>query len=137
MAAPLALYRAPRTPFVARFLGMPNVLPLLDAGPDWVETALGRLAGVAVPAGATALLLRPDALRPTNAPGRRPFWVGLVVRRSFRGRHLLLDVVVDGRSGPLDLQLELPSTVDVGPVRTALRLELDLRAVVALFGDDG
>ncbi len=95
---PEVVYRAPASPFVARFLGMSNLLPGRVADPDAgrVETPIGtlwvppeRLSG----AESVTLLLRPDAARPAEdgAPGPN-LLRGRVVERSFRGAHYRLVV---------------------------------------------
>lgn len=95
IGAPLALYRQPATPFVARFLGMENLLPgqLVDAAPDWlVATPLGLLRSTAGPAGAAAgdsvlAVARPDAARLVDLAARdkENLVAGQLQEVSFRG----------------------------------------------------
>lgn len=68
---PEDLYRQPTTPFVARFLGLGNVVAVLDARQGHIKTPLGALAGT-VPTGTSHILLHPDGLHliaDDGAPG--------------------------------------------------------------------
>ncbi len=100
---PQEVYCRPASPWVARFLGLSNLVPgtVWAAGPPVeVDTPLGRLA-VAIPAGEGAapvaagqevtLLIRPEATRATGQAGGAVV-EGSVRRSSFRGGHWLLEV---------------------------------------------
>ena len=65
IGTPLELYNHPATQFVARFLGLDNLLPgkrTCDLDGCWVETALGRWPAAPGAPGAITVLLRPDAV---------------------------------------------------------------------------
>ncbi len=60
--APAALYNAPATPFVARFVGDADVIPAEPAGATHVRTSLGRLPVEGSAKGAVEVMLRPEHL---------------------------------------------------------------------------
>jgi ABC-type Fe3+/spermidine/putrescine transport system ATPase subunit len=105
---PESVYRCPASPWVARFLGLANLLPARVTGEGEVETPVGRLwvagrRGAGAPSlhcpggptpGAPAwpvgdeatLLVRPEAAR--RGSGETNRLTGVVVGRTFRGsRH--------------------------------------------------
>ncbi len=98
--SPEQVYRAPATAWVARFLGLTNLLPATAAATRAVQTALGALTladenpPLHVGTGGTVLVhpwgIYLEAPR-ENAPNR---FAGQVVRRTYHGRayHLALDV---------------------------------------------
>jgi ABC-type Fe3+/spermidine/putrescine transport system ATPase subunit len=109
---PEAVYRQPASPFVARFLGMSNLLPgqVLGRKLNRVETALGRLEigdwglGIEDRQDVT-VLLRPDAAQLVNGAERTTnLLCGRVIERSFRGARYRL--VVRHESG-IELAFEL------------------------------
>jgi thiamine transport system ATP-binding protein len=135
---PHELYRRPQGEFAARFLGMHNILPARALAPDRAETALGALAvSGAYPAGAQAVLVRPEAAR--LVPGAEDAVDGAgpnairarVLDSSFRGR--LVHVVVQPAQGPV-LAFELDgATVATLPAAGAdVRLALDPEGIVWL-----
>jgi ABC-type Fe3+/spermidine/putrescine transport system ATPase subunit len=107
---PRALYRRPRTPFVARFLGMENVLEVQAWQTGAAETALGPLQIRRIEAGATHVLIRPDGaiLDDLSEPNRL---TGLLTDISFRGRLQLATLAVQGREGQesVNLRFEVDS----------------------------
>jgi ABC-type Fe3+/spermidine/putrescine transport system ATPase subunit len=56
---PADIYARPRTRFVARFMGIPNIFPVTLSGGR--ATLLGRDLSAAVPDGVTTAVIRPDA----------------------------------------------------------------------------
>jgi ABC-type Fe3+/spermidine/putrescine transport system ATPase subunit len=64
IATPLTLYRRPTTTFVARFLGLNNIVPILGRDGDGIHTSLGDFPNHT---DATALLLHPDGLEITTS----------------------------------------------------------------------
>ena len=78
---PEVIYRRPATVFTARFLGLNNVLPILNWRSQQAETALGLFA---VQPPADAVLLHPDGLRLCDA-GDPQAVKGRVVTRTFLG----------------------------------------------------
>ncbi len=64
VATPHLLYTAPKTRFVAEFVGEANVLPAARAGTYLVDTPIGRLPTMgAVEEHAVTVVLRPEAVR--------------------------------------------------------------------------
>jgi ABC-type Fe3+/spermidine/putrescine transport system ATPase subunit len=92
LGAPQEVYRQPVSAWVARFLGLTNLLDARVVAPDRVETALGALAVApqegapnGAPDGAAQLLIRPEAARlAAEGPNRLRL---TVVDCSFRGAH--------------------------------------------------
>jgi ABC-type Fe3+/spermidine/putrescine transport system ATPase subunit len=95
---PEEMFRRPTSPFVARFLGLDNLIPgrVVRDGPGWsAETALGTFPVQAEGAGEVTVLIRPDAASLDG--GRGPILEGIVVERSFRGSQLR--AVIEASSG--------------------------------------
>ena len=119
IGAPEAVYRHPVSPFVARFLGMENLLPgqVVDAATRYVKTAIGKLQTHTVARNATraqhatrslTVLLRPEAARLVD--GTEPavnLLRGRVIARSFRGAYYRL---VLRHSSGTELAFELDGT---------------------------
>jgi ABC-type Fe3+/spermidine/putrescine transport system ATPase subunit len=92
IAAPQTVYGRPATPFVARFLGLFNVLGGTAVGTDMVETAIGRLVCTdRLPVAGTpvTLLVRPEAASalPDEEAGAENIIAGTLTAVSFRGRY--------------------------------------------------
>jgi len=116
---PEEVYQRPATEFVARFLGLANLLPgqVVEAGPPLaVETALGQLTTTDSPAltvgQAVTVLIRPEGARCLEAgkPAENSI-VGQVQARSFRGGHYQITVAA---AGGTSLRFELDAVN--GPV---------------------
>ncbi len=99
--APQDVYSHPASAWVARFLGLSNLVParLVSRKPLEIDTPLGLLAlddgGPAPPDGAEAtLLIRPEAAHLVDdaAPPPGAAVRGKVRRCSFRGSHYLLEI---------------------------------------------
>jgi ABC-type Fe3+/spermidine/putrescine transport system ATPase subunit len=122
IGTPRQIYGQPASAFVARFLGLNNLLAVsaagADAGGPWVETSLGRIAlpDTAVPAAGSLLLIRPEAARPA-ADGAPNQFTGTIERATFRGGNVR--ATWRHSSGTL-LEVDLGSDlgVDVGSVVT-------------------
>lgn len=138
---PRELYLQPQTPFVARFLGMTNLI----AGrwqrdePPTVITPLGELQLATVPAHplavgqALTLLIRPDAARlddPVEVAVNRIS--GMVVSRSFRGRYQIIELAAPAGSESISLTLELESDLPIPAPPAALELVLDRARLTVL-----
>jgi iron(III) transport system ATP-binding protein len=95
-----SLYRAPESPFAARALGAIVEIPGHAAGAR-IETPLGPLPSPpTIPPGAVRVCLRPEAIRLLPAgEGVR----ARVLRQSFAGHALRLDLAVAGLDAPLRL----------------------------------
>jgi ABC-type Fe3+/spermidine/putrescine transport system ATPase subunit len=150
---PEQVYRYPVSPFVARFLGMSNLLPgqILDAETGRVETPLGEMLAQRNTGKRAAdqqerrtrhatgqkvtVLLRPEAARVVNGSAEAVNLLrGRVVRRSFRGSHSRL--VFRHESGA-ELTFELEEADhDTPSVGDAIELALQPQAINLLYKDD-
>ncbi len=111
IGTPYTVYHAPANAFVARFLGLTNLLPVQQPAdqPGYLQTPVGRWhlpalvdavsAAMATPA---LLLIRPDsvvtlepAALPRDLPRDQPTVTGVVQLLSFRGSTYRLVVAVD------------------------------------------
>ncbi|MFE2431936.1 ABC transporter ATP-binding protein [Streptomyces sp. NPDC059373] len=81
--APEALYRAPASTFVARFLGDANLIPVQQGRLDGFGTAAGRPAGTAV--------LRPEDLTLLDADESGGCVEGRLTLKSFQGTRIRLE----------------------------------------------
>jgi thiamine transport system ATP-binding protein len=137
---PQQLWQRPPNEFVARFLGLNNILDA-DVVDGQARTTIGTftLAGIdasAPAAGPHRLLIRPDAFRP-SADGEVQAGV---VSTAFRGDYTLLRVSVargdkagdNGDTGDTDMTLEVHADWPVPEVGERVRLSVDPSGVVLL-----
>ncbi len=116
---PTALYAAPATAFVARFVGDADVIPARPAGSAHVATSLGRLVADGPVAGATQAMVRPEHLDVASSDDGP----AIVEDVQFFGHDQLLRLrlddgtIVHSRRGP-DVEL---------PVGTRVRLRVQGR----------
>jgi ABC-type Fe3+/spermidine/putrescine transport system ATPase subunit len=136
IGAPQEVYRHPADAFVARFLGLTNLVrgQMSEVGGRrQVQTTLGVLA---LPEGAcyegqVTVLIRPDAARldPKGLPDPSGLVVdGELVERSFRGERTR--IVVRANETPLEFQVD--STETLPPVGAQIRLALRSEAITCL-----
>jgi ABC-type Fe3+/spermidine/putrescine transport system ATPase subunit len=138
---PVELYRHPRTPFVARFIGMENLYDatLLSNEPPVVASELGELQLSELPAGLDAeseavLLVRPEAGHLVGADGAEQNVVhGKLEAVSFRGRYQQATISA-GREG-VQLKLEFEPTDALPPPGSELAVALVPEALVLLQQD--
>ncbi len=123
-----ALWLEPPNEFVARFLGLNNLLPLASAG-NLLATPWGTLGLGAAPADATMVLIRPDALT-LSEHGQL---VGVVAAVTFRGESTSIRVRPAGdEQGPL-LEAHLKTADSTPPVvGQTVALAVDPSGVVFL-----
>jgi ABC-type Fe3+/spermidine/putrescine transport system ATPase subunit len=141
VASPVALYRHPATPFVARFIGMANLLParLVQRQPPVVTCALGELRVALPPAELEAglLLIRPDAAHVLPDDYERDVALNVVAGRvvscSFRGRYQQSTVAV---GDDIQLKLEFEADEEVPPVGDEVTLTLEPGGL-SLLPDEG
>jgi thiamine transport system ATP-binding protein len=121
VAAPEVLWRRPADEFVARFLGMHQIVDAdVDAGV--ADTVFGRIPVGDAPHGPARLLVLPDALQVADGPDDgRPGLDGVVVRRRFAAERSLL--VVAAADGEWEVPAP-PTTPDHRP-GAPVRLRLD------------
>lgn len=121
VASPAELYTRPGTPFVARFLGMENIIPATPTPHAYiVETLLGKLTLSAPLTTPSEILIRPDAGR-TKVEGMVNVVPGRVTDISFRGRYKLVTLAVND----VELKLEFEGTASVGSVGDGVSVGLD------------
>ncbi len=136
---PEEVYRRPATPFVARFLGLTNLIPgtVAVTEPLCVDTAFGRLqvspdgASPSVQAGdRVTVLARPEAAM-LLSPGSYAdnLIVGTLTDRSFRGGHYWIGV--QPADGP-ELNFQLGPDANVPEVSATIRLALRRNALTLL-----
>jgi len=138
---PVELYRRPATPYVARFLGMENLLvgevaavePLTISTPHgrWLVTADDPLSL----SQKVVFLVRPGAARLLAADAAGPNQLAAVLRDlSFRGRYQIASFVTgDGAR----FQFEFESDLEMPAVGTAVTLSLDPASLIVLAsGED-
>jgi thiamine transport system ATP-binding protein len=120
------LWRSPPNEFVARFLGLTNVVPVDRADP--LATPWGRLAALEVPTDRTKLLLRPEALAldPNGPLG------GAVSAVTFRGDTTTILLRPAQADGPL-LEAHVRSVAGALPtVGQSVRVAVDPAGVLFL-----
>ncbi len=139
--SPTDLYRHPATPFVARFLGMDNILDgeIISEDPLIIRTAIGdwRVAGGESPRplrSPASLLVRPDAGR-LLAAGEMAENVlhGRLESLSFRGRYQIAKI--SSRQSPITLKLEFDTAVSLPPEGSEIRIAIDSQAVQLLISN--
>jgi iron(III) transport system ATP-binding protein len=97
IGTPGELYHAPKTSFVAGFIGQTNLLPGKTSGDHTIDTAAGRLttAGTTAPGQSVIASIRPEQIRIANGAARpdRNRLIGKVLETTFLGEaseHVLL-----------------------------------------------
>lgn len=137
VGAPEEVYRRPASAWVARFLGLTNLLDAQAIGDGLVETPVGLLqldpSGLAHPdaRGALRLLIRPEAARldDTGPNALR----GVVTGCSFRGERYRLDV----RHGSgVELSFSLSGRVDLPAVGEPVVLSIEPRGMMLLPAEE-
>ncbi len=119
VGTPQQIYHHPNSAFVARFVGLNNLLAG-EASGDRVLTALGEFPLQSPAQGAVQVLLRPDTaqLNPSN-----PDLSGRVTEVVFRGETSLVRMRV-GEEG-LNLSFELPSSQHLPSAREEVHFSID------------
>lgn len=104
---PRELWRRPGTEFVARFLGMENIVDGERGADGLVRTAVGEFGPLPGKPGPVRILLREEGATLAEGPG--PNVVASKVRAAaFRGAVTLLELA----RGGIELAFELPSSVE-------------------------
>ena len=122
--SPQEVWSAPRTEFVARFLGFANIA-VVEVRDGAASTPWGEVQ-VAAADGPTSIVLRPEAFRRRKDGPIR----GVVESRSFRGDHVLIRLRTEGGA---PLEVRLPGTAHEGE---GLELQLEPGGAITL-GDGG
>jgi ABC-type Fe3+/spermidine/putrescine transport system ATPase subunit len=130
VGTPQIIYRQPASLFVARFLGLNNLLPgtvRRAAHGMSIETPLGPIPIPAGEPGQVTVLLRPDG---ASLDGRGEWTLeGRLVEHSFRGSTSRVEVEV----GATRLAFEFPSTVSIPADGKTLRLSFDPAEAIQIF----
>jgi thiamine transport system ATP-binding protein len=128
---PLEIYRSPRTPFVARFLGLTNLFPVRvrqDGDRVLAETPLGIFPLQTEARGPGTILLRPDRLQLDESAEIQ--LAGTVISRSFRGDLILVQVQV----GEFEIQATLDSDDRVPQVGEEIQLGFEPADALQVLG---
>jgi ABC-type Fe3+/spermidine/putrescine transport system ATPase subunit len=146
IGSPTGLYRHPATPFVARFLGMENILAgeVVAHNPLVVRTSWGDLvveidhqppqvASTLLPGHQVTLLVRPEAaqLVPSETDGRNII-SGCMGTVSFRGRYQMATISMPDSDRSSTLKLEFETAVSLPTRNDLVRLRLDPGSMVLL-----
>ncbi|MCP4538160.1 MAG: ABC transporter ATP-binding protein [Chloroflexi bacterium] len=131
VGTPEDVYRQPASAWVARFLGLTNLLDAHIVGRGLVETAIGTLQ---VPdlgdSGLEAqLLIRPEAAGLDVDSASPNVLHGVVVERSFRGEHYRLGV---RHAGGVELTFNLAASVTLPAFGESITLFLEPQALALL-----
>ena len=138
--SPEAVYRRPASEFVARFLGLNNLLPgrVTAVAPALeIATAVGRLAldpaeaRAAHPGDQVTVVIRPEAASvvPATETEGSNLLRGVLVACSFRGSAHRLRT---RHTGGVELEFEIAGPCDVPPVGDTVYLALDEEAMTVL-----
>jgi ABC-type Fe3+/spermidine/putrescine transport system ATPase subunit len=129
MGTPRDVYLAPANPFVARFLGLNNLVSGQSAGAAsrTVQTPLGALT-LAAPvchSGEVSVLIRPEAL---TFNGEVNVLSGVFMERSFRGRQTRIAVCAND----ILLEFEVDSALALPPMGTSASFSLAPERITCL-----
>ena len=122
---PQEIYRQPASAFVARFVGLTNLVPG-DAQDDQVETPLGKFPLTEPANGPVQILLRPDAARWVNDEDTL---TGTVEELVFQGETSRVRLTAAG----IELHFDLPSTAALPTVGEEVTFSLDRETGVQAF----
>lgn len=128
---PEAIYRQPASLFVARFLGLDNLLKgraVSSAQGREIDTPVGRLPSAEPLEGEVTVLLRPEA---ANLDGEGDLRIaGKLIERSFRGslQRAVLEV-----NGDLRLSFDFLSSEELPGVGGEMTVHLDARRAVQVL----
>ena len=133
VGTPEVLYRQPRTAFIARFLGLNNVVPVTRREGHHVQTPVGTFT---VSGTAAALLLHPDGLY-LAAPDDANTITGRVQARIFQGNDYRLTLQAGGPDDGVTLTFRLPGQADHVPaVGDTIAVSVTPEMVVPLTESD-
>jgi len=147
VGSPEEIYRQPVSVWVARFLGLHNVVDVHKVGDGWVDTPMGRLTVTASRSGQLAspcevkVVIRPEAARvqrrdevvsPRDGAEGNAIQVS-VTDRSFRGESYRVEVKHE--SG-LELTFMFPSSASLPAIGESIVLSLAREAVMLVESDD-
>ena len=127
IGTPQQIYHHPETAFVARFVGLSNLVPG-EAHGDWVTTSLGKFPLENPSQGSVWVLLRPDTARLMDDHSDIS---GKVMEVVFRGE----SCVVRMKVGPeeLPLSFELPTCEELPTIGDQVRFSIDSKGGLQWF----
>jgi ABC-type Fe3+/spermidine/putrescine transport system ATPase subunit len=133
VGAPQAIYRRPASAFVARFLGLTNLIPGEvrpgDHGNE-IHTSIGNLPAPSMAQGAVTVLIRPDA---AQLDGNGLFELhGKLTRVDFRGSTSRATFAVNDHF----LTFDFPSSVDLPDIGETMLLTMNVAGGIQLFPTD-
>jgi ABC-type Fe3+/spermidine/putrescine transport system ATPase subunit len=130
VGTPQEIYRQPATMFVARFLGLGNLLPgeiHLYQGSSYVSTPIGRYPVESSMLGEVTVLIRPEAF---TTGGEDNYQLqGILVSCSFRGSTCRAVLNVQG----YELSFDLPSKTKIPAPGESICLGFDWREALQIF----
>ncbi len=130
IGAPQELYQSPASPFVARFLGLSNLLPgqvRPGEGGSVVKTPVGVFPVDITPPGEVIVLLRPDTFR---LDGAGPSHLDGILRGcSFRGAIFQATIEVAGQA----LKITFPARTPLPAVGQPLQISFDPEQTLQIF----
>ncbi len=130
IGAPQEIYLSPASAFVARFLGLHNLLPgavIHRDGQTVVRTPAGEWPSPPHQPGEVTVLLRPDSVQVNGDLGAHV--EGVLEETTFRGSQCRAVLDVNG----FDLRFDFPSQVDLPSPGERLRLSFDPQVGIQLF----
>lgn len=130
IGAPLEIYRRPATLFVARFLGLNNLIPgkiIYIQGEPMVETVLGSFPAAEGVSGEVTVLLRPDSAR-MDGSGAVTL-EGRILETAFQGNTSHMAVETNG----LHLEFEFLSSAALPGAGERVRLSFNPREAVQIM----
>jgi ABC-type Fe3+/spermidine/putrescine transport system ATPase subunit len=128
VGTPRQIYHSPNSAFVARFIGLTNLIPG-EASGDHAVTPLGTFPLQETAHGKVQVLLRPDAAR---LEGMGHSLTGEITDIAFMGETTRAQVRVQR----INLTFEFPSTVRLPAPGKAIILYLDINQKVQIFDHD-
>jgi ABC-type Fe3+/spermidine/putrescine transport system ATPase subunit len=141
IGSPTEIFQQPVSAFVAKFLGMENLVEgeVISVDPLVVQTAFLTLSvakpekqGADLLGQKVTLLVRPDAGRLADA--NKSAIEACVEDVSFRGRYQIATVSIQTTQEPIALKLEFESATKLPDVGSTMALTLDSNAISLLEG---
>ncbi len=136
--SPVELFGHPQSTFVARFLGMDNLLPaeVVSVDPPVISTEIGLFNVASIPKNVERdliLLIRPDAGNLVESSENGANIVsGQLINVSFRGRHQVATIQVSSIEGEHRLRLWFDSRVILPTDNPSIRVKLNTTDLLML-----
>lgn len=117
--SPQELWNEPKTEFVARFLGMENVVRGTRDRDGAVETAFGAFGPIEGAGGPVSLLIRGERVEPAAEPGLNVV-TGTLAGSAFRGATISVEVA----AGDEQTRFELPTNSAIPEIGSPIHLRV-------------